>query len=200
MKKCWKGGTVVGHGARGSLCLYRADSIFTMRCTRQAFICSDYNLYYTVFMHRLWGENICSYPGVNFREWVEALLRVINHLCRSTTQFCYLESSSQQNTRSQDMLPVPTQLDVGKLEAGMQMFGLQRLSLTSLYLAFPNLNACLYSGTPDCPAFWGRCLPVCTSLHPSPLKNPCIRRVLRLGLAAGGSAQPWLGLVMVAKV
>lgn len=64
------------------------------------------------------------------------------------------------------MLPVLIQLDVGKLEAGMQMFGSQRLSLTSLPLTFPNLNACLYSGTLECPSLL-RTLSTCLYFTPS---------------------------------
>lgn len=103
--------------------------------------------------------------SVNYR--VEALLRVINHLCRSTIRFCYLESSSQQKQALQKMLPVLTRLDVEKLRAGMQMFGSQRLSLTSLHLTFPNPNACSHSGTPECPSLL-RTLSTClyfTLLH-----------------------------------
>lgn len=63
------------------------------------------------------------------------------------------------------MLPVLIRLDVGKLEAGMQMFGSQRLSLTSLPLTFPNLNACSYSGTPECPSLL-RTLSACLYFTP----------------------------------
>lgn len=63
MKTCQKNGTVVGHRAQGSLCLHRADSVFTVCHTKQAFIYSDYNLYCIVFMHKLRCEDICSYSS-----------------------------------------------------------------------------------------------------------------------------------------